>query len=142
MSYVYGNPMNAARTPRASSTTLRGRSKTCRRSCDRKQRIEHASSFVVSSDEQHGHSGRRHAFQRRECRVGQPGRHAASLQQVTPVDDHIDLAGAKQSHRAPSQSSGSRLSANVLDRCTTIRATALVGSKWRVLDRVADETRA
>jgi hypothetical protein len=58
------------------------------------------------------------------------------------VDDHIDLAGAKQSHRAPSQSSGSRLSANVLDRCTTIRATALVGSKWRVLDRVADETRA
>jgi hypothetical protein len=61
----------------------------------RQQGIGHPRPFVVSRDEQDRHAGRREALQWRECRFGQPGRHAAPIQQVAPVHHRVDIAGAR-----------------------------------------------
>ena len=66
----------------------------------RKQRIRHAAPFVISGNEQDRHARRRQALEWRECGFGQPGRHAASVQQVAAVDDDVDLAGARGLERA------------------------------------------
>ena len=57
----------------------------------RQQRIRYAGPLVISRKQQDWHSGRRDAFEWRQCRFGKPGRHATSIQQVASVYDHIDL---------------------------------------------------
>ena len=49
---------------------------------------------MVSGDEHDRHSGGRQAFERRERRLRQPGRHAASIEQVAAVNHHVGPAGA------------------------------------------------
>jgi hypothetical protein len=66
----------------------------------RQQRKGHAAAFVVPRHEQNWNSRVGNALERRECRFGEPRRDAAAIQQVTAVDNHIDLAASRRFERS------------------------------------------
>ena len=66
----------------------------------RQQGKRHAAAFVVARHEQHRNACLGDALERRECCFREPGSDAASIQQVTAMHDHIDLADPRRFERS------------------------------------------
>src|SRR5215471_3785579 len=98
---------------------------------ERKQGKRHPAAFVIAGHEQNRHARFSELLERRERRLGEPCRYAASIEQIAAMEDHVHLAGPRRFERP------FEILKEVVTSATTndSRATGQVEAEMRVGDK-------